>query len=694
MNREIGEPIDILLLEDNLGDVELVREMLSCVAGEYTLTTADRLAVCLSLLKERTFDVLLLGLGLLHSSGIETLWKIQDKAQNLPIVVLTGLGDEEFAAQTLGLGAQDYLVKGQFDGPILSRSIRYAIERKEGEETLRESEARLQGIASAALDAVILIDDDGLVTFWNDAATRMFGYTKEEITGKYLHFFVIPDRHIDTFMRGFKTFRLTGEGRVIGRVYEMEAKKKGGTEFPVELSLAALKLKGKWNSIGIVRDITERKRLEKKLEQLAHHDALTGLPNRRLFTDILNLELAEARRNQKKLAILFLDLDRFKYINDTLGHDIGDELLKEVAERLRHSIRESDTVARIGGDEFNILLADIANADDISGISKKIVDAIKEPCWIRGHQLHSSTSIGISIFPDDADTTDALFKSADIAMYHAKRAGNTYQFYSPSMNIRSIERMRLESWLRQAIGRGELEVYYQPQVDTDTGQVFCAEALVRWNHPEQGVLGPKHFLPLAEETGFITVIDEWVLRTACAQFRAWQEAGLLNLGITANLSAKEFQKTDIVDRISLILRETGLEPKLLDLEITESVAMKNPEHTVANINRLAEMGVHISIDDFGTGYSSLSRMKRLPIQKLKIDQSFIRDIATDPDDRAIITAVTSMAHNMNMKVIAEGVETQDQLSFLRETHCDEVQGYLFSRPLPAEEFWKLVEARR
>jgi diguanylate cyclase (GGDEF)-like protein/PAS domain S-box-containing protein len=694
MNRETGKSINILLLEEDLGDIELVREMLSCVAGKCTLITAGRLAACLSLLKEGTFDVLLLNLRLHDSSGIETLWKIQDIAPNLPIVVLAESADEEFAAQALGLGAQDYLVKGKFDGPILSRSMRYAIERSKGEEALRESEARLYGIASAALDAVIMIDNDGLVTFWNDAATSMFGYTKEEITGKYLVSSIMPDRHIDAFLRGFEAFRLTGEGPVMGRVYEIEAKRKDWTEFPVELSLAALRLKGKWNSIGIVRDITARKRLEVELRQMAHHDALTGLPNRRLFIDILDLELAETRRHQNKLAVLFLDLDRFKHINDTLGHDIGDELLKEVAERLRHSIRESDTVARIGGDEFNILLADIANADDISGIAKKIVDAIKEPFWIRGHQLHSSTSIGISIYPDDADTTDALFKSADIAMYHAKRGGSTCQFYSPSMNVRSIERMRTESWLRQAIRRGELEVYYQPQVAADTRQVFCAEALVRWNHPEQGVLTPKHFIPLAEETGFITAIDEWVLRTACAQFRAWQEAGLLNLSITVNLSAKEFQRPDIVDRISLILQETGLEPKLLELEITESVAMKNPEHTIANINRLAEMGVHISIDDFGTGYSSLSYMKRLPIQKLKIDQSFIRDIATDPDDRAIITAVTSMAHSMNMKVIAEGVETEDQLSFLIETHCDEAQGYLFSRPLPAEEFRELVEAGR
>ena len=682
------------MVEDNLIDLELIRERLSDVAVGYTLTTADRLAAGLSLMEKKTYDVLLLDLSLPDSSGFESLRKLRDKAPGLPIVVLTGNSDEDFAVQAIDLGAQDYLVKGEFDGAILSRSIRYAIGRKKGEETLRESEARFSGIASATTDAVIFIDNDGLVTFWNDAATRMFGYTKEEIAGKNLLSSIMPERDTDTFLRGFEEFRLTGKGPLIGRVYEIMAKRKGGTEFPAEFSLAAMRLKDKWNAIGIVRDITGRKGLEVELRQMTHHDALAGLPNQRLFIDILTLEMAQARRRQDKLAILFLDLDRFKYVNYNLGRDIGDELLIEVAKRLRHSIRESDTVARIEGDEFNILLAGIVNAEKIGGIAKKIVDAIKEPYWIRGQQIHSSTSIGISIYPDDADTTDALFKNADIALSHAKLESNTYRFYSSSMNIRSLERMRLENWLRQAIGRGELEVYYQPQVTTDNRQVFCAEALVRWNHPEQGLLDPRHFIPLAEENGFITAIDEWVLRTACAQFRTWQDAGLLNMTVTVNLSAREFQKSDLVDRISLILRETGLEPKLLALEITEGVAMKNPEHTFANINGLAEMGVNISIDDFGTGPSALSDLKRLPIKKLKIDQSFIRNVATDQDDRAIITAVTSLAHKMDMKVIAEGVETEDQFSFLRETHCDEAQGYLFSRPLQADELWELIESRR
>ncbi len=681
-------------MQDNLGDVDVVRELLRGAAGLYTLTTADRLVLGLSLLEKGTFDALLLDLRLPDSSGIETLLKFQNKAPNLPIIVLTGLADEELTVQAIGLGAKDYLVKGQFDGPILSKSLRYAIELKKQEEALRDSEARLNGIASAALDAIILIDNNGLVTFWNDAATWMFGYSKEEITGKYLVSSIITDRHADTFLKGLEEFRVTGEGPLIGRTHEILAKRQDKTEFPAELSLTALRLRRKWNAICVVRDLTERKRLEVELRQMAHHDALTGLPNRRLFIDILDLAVAEARRRKNKLAILFIDLERFRDINDAMGHDIGEKLLQEAAERLRNCIRDSDTVAHIGAGEFNILLSDISFADEIGSIVKKVDDAIKEPYWIRGHQLQTSSSIGISIYPDDGSTTDTLLNNAGIAMYHAKRGGNACQFYSPTMNIRSIERMRQESWLRQAIGRGELQVYYQPQVTTDTREVFSAEALVRWNHPQQGMLGPAHFLPLAEETGFIADIDEWVLRTACAQFKAWQEAGLLNMSITVNLSAKEFQKSDIVDRIALILQETGLEPTLLALEITESAAMKKPEHSFANINRLAEMGVNISIDDFGTGSSSLSDLKRLPIQKLKIDQSLISNIATNADDRAIINAVTSMAHKMNMKVIAEGVETEDQLSFLRDTHCDEAQGYLFSRPLSAEDLWELVESRR
>ncbi|MFO0752068.1 MAG: EAL domain-containing protein [Thermodesulfovibrionales bacterium] len=442
---------------------------------------------------------------------------------------------------------------------------------------------------------------------------------------------------------------------------------------------------------GNIMDITEQKRMEEEIRHLAHHDSLTGLPNRLLFMDILRKELAHAHRSRKKLAVFFLDLDRFKYINDTLGHDVGDRLLKKVASRLRASVRESDTVSRTGGDEFNILLTDLTHAGDIVTVARNILHAFLVPCWINGHELHVAISMGISIYPDDAQDSETLLKNADIALYHTKgHGGNNYQFYDASMNIHTLERVRLEHHLRQSLTREELMVYYQPQFSTDTRRVVCAEALVRWEHPELGILDPIRFIPLAEETGFIISIDEWVLREACAQFRQWQQEGYPDLCVTVNLSAKQFKKSDLAEKIAQILKETGLAPRHLNLEITESIAMEDLEHTIPLLRRLVGMGIGISIDDFGTGYSSLSYLKRLPVNKLKIDQSFVRDIATDPDDRSIIKAITALAQSMRLGVIAEGVETEEQLEFLRAAGCREAQGYLFSRPLPPGEFKALV----
>lgn len=439
----------------------------------------------------------------------------------------------------------------------------------------------------------------------------------------------------------------------------------------------------------------DRKKTEEEMRHMAHHDALTDLPNRRLFVDLIKLECAEARRHRTRIALLFIDLDRFKEVNDTLGHDIGDKLLKEVAERLKTTVRESDTVSRTGGDEFNILLTDFSEVKDITDIVQKIVGSFRSSFSIAGHELHMTTSIGISIYPDDSDDIDTLFRYADISMYYAKEQGrNTFQFYNPEINIRSIERMKLEGMLRKTIDRGELVVHYQPKVNIRTRRIMCAEALVRWYHPEMGILEAKQFIPAAEDTGFITAIDEWVLKTACEQVRAWLDDGLPAVCISVNLSAREFQNPELTKRIAQILSDTGTPPGCLDIEITESLAMSNIERTISRLKEMSELGVHTSIDDFGTGYSSLNYLKRLPIETLKIDKSFIQDITTDYDDRAIISAVTAMAHNMSMKVLAEGVETEEQLSFLRDTRCDEAQGYLFSKPLPPEEYREFVAASR
>jgi diguanylate cyclase (GGDEF)-like protein/PAS domain S-box-containing protein len=561
-------------------------------------------------------------------------------------------------------------------------------ELRRAQEELEASRSRYADLYDFAPIGYLTFDKDGLIRAVNLTGAGLLGEDRRRLIEKPFSVFVFKD-DLDTF-RAHLRATLNREERQIG---EIRIRRKDGSVVPVQLqSVAAEGTEGDSPSCRTaVIDITERKRMEEAILHRAHHDPLTDLPNRLLFKDILAIELAKAQRGKKKFAVLFLDLDRFKYINDTLGHDNGDQLLKEVAERLRRSVRASDTVARIGGDEFNIFLSEISNAGDIIPIAQKVADSFRNPYVISGHEFNMSTSIGVSIYPEDGESMEVLFKNADIAMYHAKElGGNSYQFYSETMNIRLMERMRLERWLRHALDRAELEVYYQPQFTIEPRQVICAEALVRWRHPQMGMLDPARFLPIADEIGLITSIDEWVLKTACAQLKGWHDAGLPQLCVTVNLSSKLLQMPDFAERIAAILRETGFDPHLLGVELSESVAMRNLELVIPNMIRLAEMSVGISIDNFGTGYSSLNYLKKLPVQKLKIDKSFIQDIGTDAADRAIISAVSAMALEMKLGVIAVGVETEGQLEFLKSTGCREVQGFLFGRPLPAEAFGKLI----
>ena len=565
-------------------------------------------------------------------------------------------------------------------------------ELRRAQEELEASRSRYADLYDSAPTSYFTLDRDGLILEVNLTGSGLLGEDRRRLINKPFSVFVIKD-DLDTFRAHLKE-TLVRETRQIG---EIRIRRKDGSVVPVQLqSIAA---EGPGGNSTFCRtaaiDITERKRMEEAIRHQALHDPLTHLPNRLLLMDILAIELAKARRGKKRFAVLFLDLDRFKYVNDTLGHDIGDQLLKEVAERLRRNVRASDTVSRMGGDEFNILLTEIPHADVTITIAKKVVDSFGKPFVIGGHEFHMSTSIGISVYPEDGETMEELFKNADTAMYHAKgQGGNSYQFFNAAMNTRLIARMRLERWLRQALPRAELEVYYQPQFTIEPRQVMCAEALVRWRHPEFGMLAPERFIPIAEEIGLINAIDEWVLKTTCARFKEWQDAGLPQLCATVNLSAKQLQKSDFVERIAGILRETGFDPRHLDVEISESVAMRNLEQAIPNMTKLTEMGVGISIDNFGTGYSSLNYLKKLPIRKLKIDKSFIQGIATGSADKAIIGAVTAMARDLKLRVIAVGVETEEQLEFLKSTGCQEVQGFLLSRPLPAEEFRGLIAVNK
>ncbi len=455
-----------------------------------------------------------------------------------------------------------------------------------------------------------------------------------------------------------------------------------------------------------VRRDVERQRVEDRLNYLAYYDDLTGLPNSTLFHDRLSQVLSLAKRDGHQIAVLFFNLDRLKLINDSLGRHIGDLLLRAVGERLTHNLRESDsvahvdeeapseTVARFGGDEFIVLLPRIAKTEDAAIIARRILDMMSQPIPAENRELVISSSIGISVYPADGDSPEALVRNASAAMYRIKEeGGNNFRFYSSDINAKALERLTMATHLRQALEQGQFLLYYQPQVDLKTGQINGVEALMRWQSPDLGMVSPAQFIPLAEEIGLIVPMGEWLLQTAFAQNKAWQDAGLPPITMAVNLSARQFQEKGLVEAVEQAIVETGIDPRFVELELTESI-MQNAEKAIVILNKFRTMGVKISIDDFGTGYSSLSYLKRFPINKLKIDQSFVRESSSNPDDAAIVSAIITLAHTLKLEVIAEGVETEAQCEFLRTQHCDEIQGYLFSKPLPADEVIILLAERR
>jgi diguanylate cyclase (GGDEF)-like protein/PAS domain S-box-containing protein len=539
-------------------------------------------------------------------------------------------------------------------------------------------------------EAIVITDAERNIVAVNQAFCLITGYELADVMWKNPKLLSSGRQTPDFYQGMWMSINETGQWQ--GEIWN---RRKNGEIYPEWLSIGTVKdEKGAVdNYIAIFNDITQRKESEQRIQFLAHYDALTKLPNRTLFGDRLLQSLAAAKRSGKKVALLFLDLDRFKSINDSLGHLSGDLLLQSVANRLKSCVRETDTVCRQGGDEFMVLLSEIDRAEDAAQVAMKIIAAMSEAHFIEEYHLIVTFSIGISIYPDDADDSQIMVKNADAAMYHAKEKGrNNFQFFTPDMNAEASERLALEGDLRHALQQEEFLLHYQPQVDNHSGKIIGIEALIRWQHPEKGLIPPAKFIPIAEECGFINAIGEWVLSTACAQNKKWQDEGLLRVPVAVNLSALQFHQKNITETISHVLRETGLESGYLELEITEGVTMKEVETTVRTLNDLKQMGVLISIDDFGTGYSSLSYLKRFPIDKLKIDQSFVRDITTDADDAAIVQTIISMGHGLRLKVIAEGVETAEQLAFLKQRECDEIQGYYFSKPLAAAEFSKFVKS--
>lgn len=603
--------------------------------------------------------------------------------------VMTAMQLDGNLSRRVEIGSKDELGRMANAFNALADSLQKSVaEVKEGQEQLKLSAQ----VFVNSMEAIVITDIENNIIQVNKAFTDITGYLPEDAIGKNPRILKSGQHDPDFYRAMWETLLTTGswQGEVMDR-------RKNGEVYPKWLSITVVRNeKGEVsNFIALFSDITERKASYERIQHLAHFDALTNLPNRALLNDHIDLAIAAAKRTDTQLAIAFLDLDRFKIVNDSLGHHAGDLLLKIVSERLKNCIREVDTVARLGGDEFVILLSSISEPNDAARVAQKVIDAIAIPFMLGEDEANIGTSIGIVIYPDNGLDRLTLVKNADAAMYHAKESGrNNFQFFSSTMNDKAFERLALENDLRRAIKREEFFLLYQPQIDILTGEIVGTEALIRWQHPERGLVPPNNFILLAEKCGLIVPIGEWVLKTACAQNLAWQKEGLPPLLTAVNISAPQFKQKNFKESVMQILNDTGLAPHLLELEITESAFMENAESMLESLHSLKEIGLRLSIDDFGTGYSSLSYLKHFPIDKLKIDRSFVMDITDDSRNNAIIETIIQLGHNLKLKVIAEGVETAEQLATLDKLGCDEIQGYYFSRPLSPQDFVAFAKKNR
>jgi diguanylate cyclase (GGDEF)-like protein/PAS domain S-box-containing protein len=710
----------VLLVEDNLGDARLLREMLNEDRSlGIELVHVGRMSEAEGHLSLHPVDIILLDLGLPDAQGLEAVRRAHAAAPLVPLVVLTGMDDEALGAQAMQDGAEDYLVKDQLETRGLLRALRYAIERKMMEAALFAEKERAQTTLNCIGDAIICTDTSGNITFLNVIAEGITGWSSHEAVGRAMgDVFLI----LDTTTRQTtpnRTELATPRDRTVYLPSDSILIRRDGVETPIEDSASPI-YDGEGQATGAVtvfRDVSAARAMALEMAHSAEHDFLTGLPNRILLNDRIGQAIAFAKRHEKKVAVLFLNLDGFKHINDSLGHSIGDKLLQSIAKRLVDCVRGSDTVSRQGGDEFVVLLSEMEQSEDaaiavkrivqaVTGIhsieqhelqvhaavaARKMLQAIAEPHTIERRDLYVTTSIGVSIYPDDGLDADALIKNADTAMYQAKENGRqSYRFFTPEMNVRAVERQFIEEGLRRALQRHEFALQYQPKVDLRTGSITGTEALLRWTHPTRGPVSPMRFIPVAEDCGLILPIGAWVLREACEQARTWNDAGLPIVSMAVNISTIEFRAENFLENLFSILAETGLDPRSLEVEVTESVLMRHPEAAASTLRILREKGVRVAIDDFGTGYSSLSYLRNFPVDTLKIDQSFVRQISTAGEDTAIVTAVISMARSLGLKVVAEGVETPEELAFLQENQCDEAQGYYFSRPVAPEQFAELL----
>jgi diguanylate cyclase (GGDEF)-like protein/PAS domain S-box-containing protein len=684
----------ILLVTGHAADANTLKRVLDEARdGPFETAWVTHLALAVQRLQRNDIDAILLDMALPDSSGIASFDRLFAIASHTPIMTLSDDEQEPLAIEAVQRGAQGFLTKGHFASYLVPQALRNIIQRKAVEEAFYREKTRAEIALNSIGDAVLCSDMAGNVVYLNTSAELMTGWPRTEASGRPIGeiFRIIDGVTRKPILDTVDLVQLHDKER--GLPVNTVLVRRDGSEAPIEDSASPIH---DWNgkltgTVIVFHDISAAHAMTMKMTYLAQHDFLTNLPNRVLLSDRIAQAIMFAKRHHTQLAVLFLDLDKFKYINDSLGHETGDKLLQSVAQRLNRCVRGSDTLSRQGGDEFVILLAEGVRGEDAALTAEKIVAALALPHALPAGELHVTTSIGISIYPADGEDAETLIKNADTAMYHAKETGrNNYQFFSNHMNARAVERQTVEASLRHALDRQEFVLHYQPKVNLETGRITGAEVLLRWMHAEWGTVLPTRFVSIAEDCGLIVPIGQWVLREACLQSKRWIDAGFPPVPLAVNVSALEFRHKEFFEDVRAILHETGLEARFLQLEITESVLMRDAESSALILGKLKQMGVQLAVDDFGTGYSSLNYLKRFPIDVLKIDQSFVHDIVSGTDDGIIVSAVISMGNSLNLRVVAEGVENQAQLTFLKELHCDEGQGYFFSKPLIAEQFTALL----
>ena len=691
----------ILLIESNPIDAETIWAALTCVEGSpYQLDCTHSLAEGTEFLRqmEHAIDIVMVDLASVENVSSNPVQQILLAAPHARILVVGE--DESYAQEAIAKGAHEFLPKSQIHTYWLPRAMRYLAQQKEQdliikaqEKALNEEKARANVALNSIGDAILTTDSVGDIIYMNHAAEILIGCARENALGRPL---------AETFKIINRNTRVTAPNPALFAIEKNSSVKlesdvilvrADGSELPIEKSATPIRdQEGKvTGAIVVFHDASESSSLAVKMTHLAQHDFLTGLPNRMLLTERLSQAIGLAYRNISQVALLFIDVDYFKHINDSLGHAVGDELLKSVAERLVSCVRATDTVCRQGGDEFVILLTEIERPQDAAVTAEKLFMAFSEPHYIGVHELHVSLSMGISVYPGDGENAEVLMQNADAAMYHAKLLGrNNFQFFKMEMNTRAVQRAFIEASLRRAIKRQEFVLHYQPKVDIASGTIIGAEALIRWNDPQQGLVQPTDFLAIAEECGLVVAIGGWVLREVCNQLRIWLKEGYRILPISINITAAELKHKYFLEGINQVLAESSIPPYYLELEFTETILMRDAELSINILESLKSIGVQLSIDDFGTGYSSLSYLQRFPVDTLKIDKSFMRDLTNDSDNATIVSAMIAMARNLKQRVLAEGVETAEQLAFLRKHRCTEAQGHYLSSPLPADEFAKIM----